>query len=301
MYSIFVVFSSFVLTDFNIYAIISLYKTVIGQRQVHLKQVIYAGNRTYDREVISMKESMDKQVAYLEFVNRENSFHHHRYDDDMHQFELLRNGDMRSVEETKKIMDSGEVGHLSDDPVRNMLYLDICHITLCTRFAIEGGMDAEKAYNASDLFIRRCDRANTYGELYDLHLEVTEYFTKQAAAAQRSTVYSRPVIRCMDYIQLHLHENISVGELAEMVGLNRSYLSVLFGREVGLTLTGYVIHKRMETAENMLKYSDMRLSEISDILHFSSYSHFARTFRKYYNTSPKEYRDRNFRKASIAG
>ena len=43
MYSIFVVFSSFVLTDFNIYDIISLYKTVIGQRQVHLKQVIYAG------------------------------------------------------------------------------------------------------------------------------------------------------------------------------------------------------------------------------------------------------------------
>ena len=94
-----------------------------------------------------MKENMDKQVAYLEFINRENSFHHHRYDDDMRQFELLKNGNLRSVEETKKIMDSGEVGHLSDDPVKNMLYLDICHITLCTRFAIEGGTDAEKAYN----------------------------------------------------------------------------------------------------------------------------------------------------------
>ena len=248
-----------------------------------------------------MKENMDKQVAYLEFINRENSFHHHRYDDDMRQFELLKNGNLRSVEETKKIMDSGEVGHLSDDPVKNMLYLDICHITLCTRFAIEGGMDAEKAYNASDLFIRRCDRATTVDELYELHIEVTEYFTKQAAAAKRATVYSKPIILCIDYIQLHLHETISASELADMVKLNESYLSVLFKRETGITLTEYVILKRMEAAENMLKYSDFSLSEISDILHFSSYSHFARTFRKDYDTSPKEYRNRYFRRTAISG
>lgn len=248
---------------------------------------------------MKMKENIDKQITYLEFINRENSFHHHRYDDDMHQFELLKNGDMHSVEETKKIMDSGEVGHLSDDPVKNMLYLDICHITLCTRFAIEGGMDAEKAYNASDLFIQRCDRAKTYEELYDLHLEVTEYFTKQAAVAKRAAVYSKPIVLCIEYIQLHLHETISVSELADMVKLNESYLSVLFTKEVGVSLTEFVILKRMEAAENMLKYSDLSLSEISDILHFSSYSHFARTFRKHYNTSPKEFRNRNFRKTAI--
>ena len=102
-----------------------------------------------------MKESMDKQVAYLEYTNRENNFHHHGYSEDMMQFVYLKDGDLRSVEQTKKLMESGSAGHLSDNPVSNMLYLNICHITLCTRFAIEGGMNPEKAYNASDLFIRR--------------------------------------------------------------------------------------------------------------------------------------------------
>lgn len=239
-----------------------------------------------------MKETMDKRIVYLEYLNRENNFHHHRYDDDMRQFGYIRNGDMRSIDETKKIMDSGEVGHLSDDPVKNLLYLDICHVTLCTRAAIEGGMEAEKAYNASDLFIQRCDRAVTADELYDLHLEMTEYFTKQVMAAQKTGIYSKPVIRCMEYIKNHLHEQITVRELAGTVKLNESYLSVLFKRETGVSISGYVISKRVETAKNMLRYSELSLSEISDILHFSSYSHFARTFRKYCGVSPKEYRDK---------
>ena len=248
-----------------------------------------------------MKESMERQVTYLEYINRENSFHHHSYDNDMRQFEFLKAGDLRSVKETERIMNSGEVGHLSDDPVINMRYLNICHVTLCTRFAIEGGMDAEKAYSASDLFIMRYDRAQTLDEQYKLHIETTEFFTKQVAAAKKAGIFSKPVIQCVDYIPYHLHEQITVSELSSMVGLNPSYLSVLFKREVGVSISEYVILKRLEAAKNMLRFSDYSLAEISDILHFSSYSHFARTFRKYEDISPKQYRDRHFRREMMAG
>lgn len=241
-----------------------------------------------------MKESMDKQVAYLEYTNRENNFHHHGYSEDMMQFVYLKDGDLRSVEQTKKLMESGSAGHLSDNPVTNMLYLNICHITLCTRFAVEGGMDPEKAYNASDLFIRRGDKLKTYKEQATLRLEVTEYFTKQVATVKKAHVFSKPVVQCMDYIQYHLHETILVTELADMVGLNESYLSVLFKREVGKNITEYVMDRRMEAAENMLSLSDFSVAEISDILHFSSYSHFARVFKKYYNDSPKRYRNAHY-------
>lgn len=246
-----------------------------------------------------MHETIEKQVAYLEFINRENCFHHHKYDEDMLQFEYIKNGDLRSVEETRKLISSGKVGHLSDDPVKNRRYLNICHVTLCTRFAIEGGMDAEKAYNASDLYIQRFDKANTVEELYHLDLETTEYFTKQVIAAQKAHVYSKPIVQCMDYIQYHLHEAIVLNDLAKMVQLNPSYLSVLFQHEVGMRFTEYVQYKRMETASNMLKFSDLPLSEISDILHFSSYSHFASVFRKHYGMSPKQYRNRYCRSTTI--
>ena len=70
----------------------------------------------------------------------------------------------------------------------------------------------------------------------------------------------------------------------------------LFKREVGVSISEYVILKRLEAAKNMLRFSDYELSQISDILHFSSYSHFARTFRRYYDMSPGKYRDRYFRR-----
>lgn len=243
-----------------------------------------------------MKETINKQVAYLEFINRENCFHHHRYNDEMLQYEYIKNGDIRAVDEAERLIHSVETGHLSDNALKNLLYLCICNITLVTRFAIEGGMDAEKAYNASDLYIQKYDKARTTDEIYALHREMIEYFTNAVAAVKKEHIYSKQVVQCMDYIHYHLHEQINVSNLAVKVKLNESYLSVLFKREVGVNITEYVIRKRMEAAENMLKYSDFSLSEISDILHFSSYSHFAKTFRKYYHTSPKEYRNTNFRR-----
>ena len=246
-----------------------------------------------------MNDTIDRQVAYLEFINRENNFHHHDYDKEMLQYEYVKNGDMRSVEESDYMFNSGSAGHLSDDPLKNLLYLCICNITLVTRFAIEGGMASEKAYNVSDLYIRKFDHAKSCDELNKIRREMLEYFTKAVASAKKKHIYSKQVIQCMDYIQYHLHERITVSELSVMVGLNESYLSVLFKRETGFNITEYVILKRMETAENMLKYSDYSLTEISDILNFSSYSHFARTFRKYYNTSPKVYRNTNYRHTVI--
>ena len=244
-----------------------------------------------------MKESVNKQLAYLEFINRENSFRHHRYDDEMMQYEYIKLGDMRALAEAERMIHSAELGHLSDDPVINLRYLCICNITLVTRFAIEGGLEHEKAYNASDLYIRKYDKAVSVDELYALHAEMIAYFTNAVMAAKKENIYSKQVIQCMDHIHYHLHEQITVRELAELVGLNESYLSVLFKRETGINLSEYITSKRMEAAENMLKYSDFSLTEISDILAFSSYSHFARVFRKYYDTSPKEYRSREVGKA----
>lgn len=158
-----------------------------------------------------MKETMDRQVAYLEFINRENSFHHHRYDDEMLQYEYVKNGDMRAIEEAKKMIHSVETGHLSDNPLKNLLYLCICNITLITRFAIEGGMDEEKAYNESDLYIQKYDKAHTTDEIYALHREMIEYFTKAVGASKKEHIYSKQVVQCMDYIHYHLHEQIVVG------------------------------------------------------------------------------------------
>ncbi len=160
-------------------------------------------------------------------------------------------------------------------------------------------MDFEKAYNASDLYIQKVDKLHSIADISKLHNEMITYFTKSVAKAKKENILSKPIVECMDYIYYHLNENIRVELLAKHVKLNPSYLSTLFKKETGENVSNYITQKRMETAKNMLKYSDYSLSDIGEFLNFSSYSHFARVFRKYYNTSPKEYRRLNFRSIDL--
>jgi YesN/AraC family two-component response regulator len=116
------------------------------------------------------------------------------------------------------------------------------------------------------------------------------YFTRHMASLKKDRVYSRPVIQCMEYIDLHLHMPIRLAELAEHVQLNPSYLSVLFKKETGVPVSEYVLNRRIDTAKNMLLYSEYSASQISEILTFSSQSHFIRVFKKKESMTPREYK-----------
>ena len=168
-------------------------------------------------------------------------------------------------------------------------YLFVANITITTRFAIEGGMDSETAYNSSDLYITGLERCHTPEEVLELHREMFSYFTRHMASIKKDRVYSRPVIQCMEYIDLHLHMPIRLAELAEHVKLNPSYLSVLFKKETGVPVSEYVLNRRIDTAKNMLLYSEYSASQISEILTFSSQSHFIRVFKKKEGMTPREY------------
>lgn len=247
-----------------------------------------------NEENMAEKPVDEKKLRYMEFVSREAGWRHHTHAEDTWQFELLQAGDMRAVEEGIIRFRSVNNGHLSDDPVRNRKYLFVASVTQACRAAINGGMDTERAYNASDLFIQKMDTLATEEEICKLQVYMMTFYTREMAELDRKRVYSKPVVICMDYIYNHLHEPIRIQALAEQVDLNASYLSTLFKKEAGCSISDYILSKRMEAARNMLKYSEYSYAEISAILAFSSQSHFSRIFKKETGYTPKEYRDRFF-------
>ena len=113
-----------------------------------------------------------------------------------------------------------------------------------------------------------------------------------ADEVKKEGVFSRPVVLAQDYIRAHLSERIRVSELADVVGLNESYLSTLFKRETGLSVTEYVQRERIATAKNMLKYSDYTAQQIATALGFSSQSYFTKVFRQTTGHTPTDYRRR---------
>ena len=237
----------------------------------------------------------EKALRYQEFLNREEDNRHHTNEEDAYQYDLVRAGDPRAAEEHVRILFSDLPGKVSNDPIRNIKYLTVASATLVSRAAIEAGMDSERAFNASDLYLQKMDLLQTMEELRELNYDMFAFYTREVASLDKKKTFSRPVSRCLDYIYNHLHQQILVQELADLSGLNASYLSTLFKAEMGLSISEYIMSKKMEAARNMLKYSNETYAEISAVLNFSSQSHFIRAFKKYNGETPRQYREKNYR------
>ena len=238
----------------------------------------------------------EKQLAYLAYVNRENEFRHHGYEEEIKQYVLMQRGDPEAVEESQRMMRRDTGTALSTDPLRNMQYLFVACITLTTRFAIEGGLDGETAYNASDMYIRKLDLCRSAEEVLELHREMFSFFTSRMASLKTERAISRSIAESIDYIESNLHLPLRIDEVAEHVNLSTGYFSVLFHKETGIAFSDYVMQRRIETARNMLRYSDYSSTEISEILAFSSQSYFIRCFRRAVGMTPAEYRRRYYAK-----
>lgn len=234
----------------------------------------------------------EKQLFYMEFIHRENQFRHIPQDQDRLQYELLRDADPRAVEEGVRAFQAHLQGHLSDDPLRNYQYLFVANIALCCRYCMEGGLAEERAYNISDLYIQKMDKLETERQVIDLHRDMLEFYLEEMTAVKKQRICSRPVTACMDYIYDHLYEQIPVSDLAAHVELNESYLSVLFKKETGESISDYIRRRRVEAAEGMLRYSDYSCSDIANYLAFCSQSHFISVFRKATGLTPGQYRRR---------
>lgn len=237
----------------------------------------------------------NKEIRNLQYHNSECGFAHTPHNADMLQYEYLKEGNMAAVKESAKMFHPEKQGHLSDDPVRNIKYLFIINTGLASRFAVEGGLDIETAYAISDLYIQRVDHLNTIEEIKILQQEMFAHYTTQVALSKKKNIFSKPVIMCMEYIEAHLTDTLQLSDIATHVKLNKNYLSMLFKKETGITLSAYITKERMEIAKNLLKHSDYSLSLIASSLAYSSQSHFSRVFHEQTGYTPAKYRTMFYR------
>lgn len=230
------------------------------------------------------------------FFERESDVKHPTFDREMALYSLVADG---KIEEARKLWDSApksdakERGVLSDDIHRNAMYHMVAMTAIITRVCIARGMPQDVAYKISDAFIRKADKAATVNEIRSTQWEMVVAFADYAQRTKRMNVKSKQVRDCIDYIRNNAHENISVSELAESVGLNETYLSKLFKKEMGCTVSEYIRDEKIEEACYLLVYSNKTSIEIATDLSFSSHSYFISVFKKVKGITPKEYRNQH--------
>ncbi|NIK70393.1 MULTISPECIES: response regulator [unclassified Paenibacillus] len=92
------------------------------------------------------------------------------------------------------------------------------------------------------------------------------------------------------YIQQHLADEISREDIASHVYLNPDYLTRIFKRETGMSISDYLLQQRLHIAAELLTNTDLAVSAVASRIGYANFSHFSRIFKKYMGINPQEYR-----------
>lgn len=232
----------------------------------------------------------------LEAEDEIDSVEHRQPTEEFLFYRAVTEGDLEAVRkncEQARFMETKGVGVLSRNELTNMKYHFVITTAMVTRLCAQKGMQVEQAFRMSDFYIQKLDDVHTVQGVRNLHDEMALDFVEKMRRIRGSDAGSKQIRQCKEYIYAHIKERITIEELADVLGVSAGYLSRMFKKETGDSVSGYIRRQKIEMAENMLRYSDCSLVEIANRLSFSSQSHFIQQFRELTGMTPKKYRDKN--------
>ncbi len=244
---------------------------------------------------------IEKEQIYHQYLQREKEFIRAPYQSEFEFYAAVRSGDVARVKQLCEENFEGKQegwGLLSTNPLQNLKYHFAITVAMIARQCIEGGMELSDSYSLSDFYIRKADESKKASDITDLHKTMCVDYAKKMRALRKKMITSMPVARAVDYIYDHLHTQITLEELADYVKLNPAYFSRLFKKEMGIPVSTYIRRQKVETAKNMLAYSEFQVSQIAQILAFPSQSYFAEIFKKETGFTPMEYKRNNLFKSN---
>lgn len=243
------------------------------------------------------EEKVQKNFSDLLFENHENNIHHNPYDQELREFGSIENGDLVQLEKSMQEDYDGSLGTLAKDPLRNLKNLGIVLVTLASRAAIRGGLSPEISFSLSDSYIQQIEECRDIALITPLAHKAEFQYAKMVHEIKEqqkgiSKKQKNPRInKCKDFIFSHLHDRITLEDLAAEADCNPNYLSQLFKECEGISISGYILQEKINRAKNLLIYSDYSYIEIATYLGFSSQSHLGTHFKKNTGYTLRQYRE----------
>lgn len=103
---------------------------------------------------------------------------------------------------------------------------------------------------------------------------------------------SKYVLEAMDYIGEHYSDpNLTVGAVAQSIGISEGHLSHTFKKETDYTLLNYLTRYRIHKAMEQLRDCRSKVYEVAEQVGYKDITYFSATFKKVVGVSPSEYQD----------
>lgn len=175
------------------------------------------------------------------------------------------------------------------DPLRNMKNYCIIMNTLLRKAAERGGVHPYYIDRLSTDFAKRIEAVSTINGIQPLMEEIFISYCRYVRKHSTGK-YSLPVQRAILHIGAGLNGDLSLRTIASALNINGSYLSDLFKKETGKTITDYINQKRINRATRLLSTTRLQVQTIAQHCGISDVNYFSKLFKKYTQKTPNEYR-----------
>lgn len=212
-----------------------------------------------------------------------------------HEFEknllyAISHGQVDLLSDPKYFEQTVSVGKLANNNMRQMKNQEICLAVLASRAAIDGGLNVEQSYTLCNIYIQKIEECDDFSELSNISRQIIIDYASRVHTLLVGEDHSPIIARAIQFIARNINQRIYIEDIAEQLNVNRSYLSIRFKKETGMTLTDYIIQQKIFEAQRLIQNTDRSLLQISNYLDFSSQSYFQTQFKKYTGMTPAQYK-----------
>ncbi len=271
-------------TDSHIFTMIDVFcETLWKVNNVSVKEVNSASDESTDWYADSSPTTPDIMSWKIKMTEE-------RYRLENKMLAAVTNGDADKLKGMTAMFSAHNLEQRLSDNLRNTKNYTIIMNTLLRKAAENGGVHPIYIDKTSSRFAAKIENLRGVEQAGELMLEMINGYCKLVRKHSTKS-YSLPVQKAITVIEYDLTADLSLAGIAKMLDINPSYLSTIFKKETGQTLTEYVNRKRMETAMKLLETTRLQVQTVAQQCGILDVHYFSRMFKKHTGVTPKMYRD----------
>lgn len=247
--------------------------------------IVELENLTPSEEISVTEYNYDPKELFRSMEHVERRFHAEN-----EFLQIVSHGQLHKIEMYANMITIEATEVRLADRVRNAKNYAIIMNTLLRKAAENGSVHPVHIDKLSSDFAKKIELQTSEKGITSLIREMARKYTLLVKNHSLQG-YSTLVRRVLVHIDTDLAGDLSLNTQAKLLEVNPSYLSTVFKKETGHTLTEYVTGKRMEHAVFLLNTTKMQIQTIAQYCGIPDICYFTKTFKKHIGKTPTEYRN----------
>lgn len=230
----------------------------------------------------NLNSSVDNTLLNINLMEK-------RYNFENELISAVTSGQIHKADLLFDRVDENSFEKRTKDPIRNMKNYCIIMNTLFRKAAEKGGVMPFYIDKASSSFALKIEQLTTLNESTNLMKDIFRTYCK-LVQKQSLKAYSSLVRKAIVFIESDLSAVLTLSTISNSLNVSGAYLSTVFKKETGMTITDFIWDKRIKHAEYLLTSTRLQVQTIALHCGILDVQYFSKVFKKLTGKTPKEYR-----------